>query len=573
MRGAGESFMKTRLSNLLPVWLLVGSAVAAAAAPAPFTVTAALDRTGTDVVELVVTVEVPAAHFLYANSVAVEAVQGLSLAQPRINPDPEEKHDPFQEKIVSVYAETVMVRQGVTAGPTGQGTVAVRYQGCGPDLCYMPVQLWWQVDVAASRVTPLAAAPTVSEPGDTARGVLAKLSEFTVQGSRGGYLAVPAFLGFLDAAEAGRVPTDRALTRTLAAHGIWIMVLLIVVGGLGLNLTPCVLPMIPVNLAIIGAGVTGGSRRRGLVLGTIYGAGIALAYGLLGVVVVLTGARFGALNASPWFNLGVALLFLVLGLATVDVFRIDLSRFQSRLPLQDRRRGRALTALLLGAVAALLAGACVAPVVIAVIVLAVEFYAGGNPAGLLLPFLLGLGMALPWPLAGAGIALLPKPGAWMVRVKYIFAGLILVAAVWYGGTAIALFRGRAGRSAPGVAEPGWLTSLDRGLAVAAREQRPVFVDIWASWCKSCRHMDRTTFMDAQVRERLDRYVKVKFRAEDLGDPEVRPILDRLDVMGLPAYLILQPRIEPEVTGRYGCPAAPASAGIPRGLVPLVAGRG
>ena len=67
--------------------------------------------------------------------------------------------------------------------------------------------------------------------------------------------------------------------------------------------------MIPINLAIIGAGAQAGSRRRGFLLGLVYGAAMAVVYGVLGLVVVLTASSFGTINASPWFNLGIASLF------------------------------------------------------------------------------------------------------------------------------------------------------------------------------------------------------------------------------------------------------------------------
>ena len=73
-----------------------------------------------------------------------------------------------------------------------------------------------------------------------------------------------------------------------------------------------------------------------------------------------------------------------------------------------------------------------APVVISVLLLATNLYFKGQIAGLLLPFLLGVGMALPWPFAGAGLAFLPKPGVWMNRVKHVFGALILVFAAIYG---------------------------------------------------------------------------------------------------------------------------------------------
>ena len=163
--------------------------------------------------------------------------------------------------------------------------------------------------------------------------------------------------------------------------------------------------MIPINLAIIGAGTQAGSRRRGFSLGATYGLGIALVYGLLGVIVVLTGSQFGTLQSNPWFNAVIALLFLVLSLAMFGVIRIDFPHYSKR---AAQARGGYIAALGMGSISALLAGACVAPVVIAVLLLAAHFYESQPTLALLLPFLLGLGMALPFCRSRA--LFLPKPG-------------------------------------------------------------------------------------------------------------------------------------------------------------------
>src|SRR5690606_36343948 len=110
----------------------------------------------------------------------------------------------------------------------------------------------------------------------------------------------------------------------------------------------------------------------------------------LGVVTVLTGTAFGALQSSPWFNGIIAVVFLVLALAMFDVLLIDLSRFQKA--GAPARAGSFGAAFGVGAVSALLAGACVAPVLISTLVLATTLYQDGNVLGILLPFLLGLGM-------------------------------------------------------------------------------------------------------------------------------------------------------------------------------------
>ena len=96
----------------------------------------------------------------------------------------------------------------------------------------------------------------------------------------------------------------------------------------------------------------------------------------------------------------------------------------------------------MGAVAALLAGACVAPVVIQVVLFSSNLYATGTTIALALPFCLGIGMAIPWPIAGAGLAALPKPGMWMVRVKQAFGVFILATAAYYGYEAYSIFANR-----------------------------------------------------------------------------------------------------------------------------------
>jgi thiol:disulfide interchange protein len=106
--------------------------------------------------------------------------------------------------------------------------------------------------------------------------------------------------------------------------------------------------------------------------------------------------------------------------------------------------------------------------------------------------------------------------------------------------AVTLARPRPYTAEPTAVAGGWHQYLEEGLAVAGREGKPVFLDVWATWCTSCVAMDATTFRDPKVREALDGYVKVRVEAEDVDKPDVSALLDRLDSAGLPTYAVLQP---------------------------------
>ena len=91
---------------------------------------------------------------------------------------------------------------------------------------------------------------------------------------------------------------------------------------------------------------------------------------------------------------------------------------------------------------------------------------------------------------------------------------------------------------------GWHASLAEGLNVALLEQKPVLIDMWATWCKNCVVMDRTTLADPAVTKALDGYVKIKYQAEQLDEYPARALVERFKVIGLPTYVILHPNRAP-----------------------------
>ena len=358
-------------------------------------------------------------------------------------------------------------------------------------------------------------APTVRESGEksAAEGRTRRRLAF-------GYMDAATFTAFLSG-----TPTAADMLGNASVAMVFLLVLL---GGLLMNLTPCVLPLVPVSLVLVGRG---GAR------GAAYGLGMTLAYGALGLAAAFGGLAFGAIQSSPWFNLVVAVVFLVLGLATSEVFFIDFSRFRPRPAAGGGvvpQRGL-LGPFTLGIGTAVLAGACVAPILLATLVLTAKWFAEGRIWAVALPFVLGAGMGLPWPFITAGMSVFPKPGAWMRWVNRAFAVVLFGFAVWYGWLAWGGFTARA-EVAPAPAQES---------AVAEDASRPTLVIVGAPWCKNCTAMEKTTLKEPPVVEALAKFNVKHIEINTFADLANYPELAGLDIKGVPAYVVIEREKEAE----------------------------
>ena len=346
-----------------------------------------------------------------------------------------------------------------------------------------------------------------------------------------GYMDAPRFLAFLsretesaDARESAKPQSENAKdsANVLANASVVMVFLLVLLGGLAMNLTPCVLPLVPVSLVLVG---------RGWARGAAYGLGMALSYGALGLAATFGGLMFGTIQSNPWFNLAVAVVFLVLALAASGVFFIDFSKFRPR-PKPGggaSAQGGLLGPFVLGAGTAVLAGACVAPILIATLLQTATWVGEGRTWAVVLPFVLGAGMGLPWPFAAAGMKVLPKPGAWMPWVNRVFAVLMFGMALWYGWNAWTSWQAKS-----------FVSKWRQAFAEARATGKPVFVDVWATWCKNCLEMERTTFKDADVQKKLEDYAVIRLQAENPNELKELPEFKGLNVMGLPAFVVFEP---------------------------------
>ena len=465
--------------------------------------------------QLVVTVAVAPGYYLTLDSLLTEIKDGSGKLPPVVSLPPR------KEIVDPDLGKSYILPEGVwrwVYGGVPPYQVKISFQGCRKGapgeapLCLMPQEL-----TLTGTATPLAAAEGAA--------VKEFYGSWKILRRHAGAMEKKEFLQFLS----GGSQEKSSEKNMFADTALWLVLLLTLAGGLGLNLTPCVLPMIPINLAIISGGESKGTGfRRGL----LYGAGMAVAYGVLGAVVVYTGGSFGTLNSSSWFNFAVAALFIVLAAAMLGFFNLDFSRFLNLSPGKIKG-GREAAAFIMGAVAALLAGACVAPVVVGVMLFAAGLYADGNLFAPFMGLFLGIGMGLPWPFAAAGLAVLPKPGRFMVSVKYIFAVFIFAGALYYAWLGWSLLPGSFSPQAE-------ITRLAEAGERARAAGKPLVVDFYATWCKNCMAMKRTVLKDSEVIEALKKYEFVEFQAEKPGDPLIAPLLKLWNIPGFPAFIIAEP---------------------------------
>jgi cytochrome c-type biogenesis protein len=210
--------------------------------------------------------------------------------------------------------------------------------------------------------------------------------------------------------------------------------------GVLTSFTPCVYPMIPVTVTYIGT-ASQGSRRRALILSVVYVAGLALVYASLGVIVAMLGKTFGSFTRNPWIYGGVGLLLLLFAIFMMGWINIPIPGFAGRMQSEGTRRGGLLGALLIGLASGFVAAPCTAPVLATLLVYVARTRDVVWGGFLLLVFALGLGLLLMVLGIFSGmLTTLPKAGAWMNRIKVVFAfGMILVAVYFFYQAATMLF--------------------------------------------------------------------------------------------------------------------------------------
>jgi thiol:disulfide interchange protein DsbD len=481
----------------------------------------------------------------------------LKQNKQRIDPvswskDGKEKYDEAFGDIIAYYGDLTVTFDTRELTP---GAATLHYQGCADaGLCYPPQTL--AVEVIES------SAIQETSPASNATPANSTTSWFE-----------------------GR--------STLAVLGIFFLL------GLGLTFTPCVLPMVPILTSVVlGGGNT--PPARGFWLSFVYVTGMAITYAAAGLAVGLlgAGANVQALMQSPPVLIGFAVLFLVLSLAMFGVYELQLpSGLRNRLNniSQKQNGGNAVSVFIIGVLSALVVSPCVsAPLAGALAYLSTT---GDAFAGALALLALGFGMGTPLIVLGTtGATVLPKAGAWMNRIKYLFGFMLVGVAIWlvsrllpgplvlalWGALAVAVGIVAGALSSPTESAQRWLktpalmifiygvvaiagalqgnsdllnpigesthseseapfvktTSIAGINTLIAESQQPVMVDLYADWCISCKVMDEEIFAQEDAQLALRHLLWVQLDLTD-NTEEHKAFMNTHGVFGPPTVLFFE----------------------------------
>ena len=523
----------------------------------------------------------PLEDFLIPTVLEVEPDSGLTVGNI-LYPAAEMKTFSFSDTAMAVYEGSVKISIEVTPGTAlkGRDTVLkgkVRYQACTDSTCLPeasePFTVGFSVSNSVSpQIGSMDAEPASGNQAPSGGAQAGGAPASTEQADAG--IGRPGFLNF-------------------GERSFPVMLFFVFLGGLALNLTPCVYPMIPITITYFGGQAQG--RKGSLIAHAIlYVVGMSVTYSALGVAAALTGGMFGAALQHPPVLIGIALVMILLALSMFDVYELRMPGFLNRLA-GGNRTGFAGT-FIMGLTVGIVAAPCIGPFILALLT-----YVGnrGNAlVGFLLFFILSLGLGIPLLVLGifsGSIRRLPRSGEWMVWVRHVFGFILLAMAVFFLRTlfpnplvyplALAFILALAGiylawivpvagagrgfawvRNLVGVfffvaalftAVTGlqsylesfsnfkeaqaieWLPYSVRILDRASVEGMPVMIDFTADWCAPCKELDRHTFTESGVIELSRQFMALKVDLTETS-PEGESVRRNYGIPGPPTVLFLRP---------------------------------
>jgi thiol:disulfide interchange protein DsbD len=362
--------------------------------------------------EIIATWTIAPDYYMYRDKFSFEPkTPGLKFGEMKIPPG-KMKHGikpDGTEGEVETYMNEVTITVPFTLTNKVDGIEFVANgQGCAEKLgiCYPPQHRTALVSVTQAATTE-AASPTTPAPAATSKPVEKPREQ----------------------------PASTAANPAKESSSFWHIIGILAfafLSGLALTFTPCVLPMLPIISSIIVGQGDKVTKARGGVLALIYVTGTAVVWTIAGAVAGASGQQLQAYTSSPYFLVPVAAVLLLLSLAMFGIYNLQMpASLQSKAQEQSYglKGGTAIGVFLMGVLASVIAGACVSPILILNLGVAMQAHDAVLGGGIM--FLMAMGMGVPIILIGIGAGwLLPKAGTWMDTVKYVF-GVMLIGLALY----------------------------------------------------------------------------------------------------------------------------------------------
>jgi thioredoxin:protein disulfide reductase len=384
------------------------------------------------------------------------------------------------------------------------------------------------------------------------------------------------------------------ISSLLESSGILLGLLFVFIGGLALNLTPCVYPLIPITIGYFG-GQSEGRTSKLFLLGLLFVIGMAVTYSVIGVVTALSGAIFGALLQNTIVILIIAAIFIILSLSMFGVYEFKLP--DTLVAKAGGAKTGVFGAFFMGLTMGIVAAPCIGPFVIGLVTYVA---AKADPLyGFLMFFVLALGLGTPYlflAIFSGKIKNLPRAGIWMEGVKHVFGFILIGMALYFllpllpkeisgfilpiymiliaiyllffektasnvmGFTvfriifSILLIAVAAYALYPTTGESiKWEKYSESIIPVNIGEKEGMIIDFYADWCIPCKELDAITFSDPAVVREADKFYTYKADMTKSLSPEVEALRNKYQIIGVPTVVILNSKGDEveRITGYVG----------------------
>ncbi len=395
-----------------------------------------------------------------------------------------------------------------------------------------------------------------------------------------------------------KMASTSSFEKTILNEGLLSLFLFVFLAGILTSFTPCIFPMIPITLSILGSQtVDQKSKLRGFILSTIYVCGIAITYAVMGLFAARSGALFGSALSQPLIVYSLAALFILMAMSMYGLYDLQLPGFLRNKLHAYKGDGGIIGAFFGGLISGVAAGPCVGPVLISILTHVAKTQEQFFGFWLLFVFAVGLGMI--FIILGTFSSLLsrlPKSGPWLNTVKATFGFFMIIMALYYiepvtdptyfkiisgivfiilGSIrgfialktlktpydtlrrvfAIMIILAGVGSMTHGLLETTHIVQQtdplpspkndhfemysEEKLEKALLSGKPVIIDFYADWCLACKELDKYTFSKPDIQSLMSKFLLLKVDLT-LETTENTVLREKYNVLGLPTILFIHP---------------------------------